>query len=243
MAGTFVIGDIHGAFKALQQLIERINLQENDQLIFLGDYVDGWSQSAEVIDFLMALEKQRSCIFLKGNHDAWCEAWLAGETPEHVWLMHGGISTVESYRRLTDRQKATHLAFFRRMQSWYIDDQNRLFIHAGFASMHGPARERYGSNFLWDRTLWETARTLDPRLKKTSLLYPQRLLLYKEIFIGHSPTINYDVFEPMHCANVWNIDTGAGFYGPLSALNVDTCRIFQSDVVRTLYPGEKGRNP
>ena len=43
MKRTFVIGDIHGGLKALQQVLDRVELKENDHLIFLGDYVDGWS--------------------------------------------------------------------------------------------------------------------------------------------------------------------------------------------------------
>ncbi len=58
MSRTFVIGDIHGAFKALQQIIERAEVTENDRLIFLGDFVDGWSQSFEVIQYVMELEKK-----------------------------------------------------------------------------------------------------------------------------------------------------------------------------------------
>ena len=76
MLRTFVIGDIHGALKALQQLVLKLDLQRDDKLIFLGDYVDGWSQSAEVIDDLIKLDAQYTCVFIKGNHDAWCEDWL-----------------------------------------------------------------------------------------------------------------------------------------------------------------------
>ena len=43
-----VVGDIHGGYKALLQILERANVTPEDRLIFLGDYVDGWSQSAEV---------------------------------------------------------------------------------------------------------------------------------------------------------------------------------------------------
>ena len=53
MNRTLVIGDIHGSFKALQQIIEKAAVNETDQLIFLGDFVDGWSQSFEVIQYLI----------------------------------------------------------------------------------------------------------------------------------------------------------------------------------------------
>ena len=52
---TFVIGDIHGADKALEQVLERAGVTKDDKLILLGDYVDGWSGSAKVIEKLLEL--------------------------------------------------------------------------------------------------------------------------------------------------------------------------------------------
>jgi serine/threonine protein phosphatase 1 len=242
MARTFVIGDIHGGLKALIQVIDLIQLKRKDTIIFLGDYVDGWSDSATLIEYLNELDKTYSCIFIKGNHDLWCEAWLNNELPNPHWLHHGGKSTVESYDGFTHEQKAEHLAFFNRMRNYYIDEQNRLFVHAGFSSMHGPSHEAYESNFYWDRTLWEVALTMDPRLRKDSELYPKRLLLFDEIYIGHTPTTNYNVYTPMQACNVWNMDTGAAYNGKLSVLDINTKQVWQSDPVQHLYPNEKGRN-
>ena len=109
--------------------------------------------------------------------------------------------------------------------------------------MHGPGRDRYESNYYWDRSLWELALATDDRISKDSNRYPKRLRLYSEIFIGHTPTINYDSMLPMHAANVWNVDTGAAFTGKLTAMNVETKEYWQSEIVQKLYPGEKGRNP
>src|SRR6218665_23470 len=242
MTRTIVTGDIHGGLKALQQLMMRVSPEKNDRLIFLGDYVDGWPESANVIDYLLKLEADHECIFIKGNHDVWCEEWLTNGTPNNEWLFNGGKSTVESYDNLDERRKEQHLLFFNRLKNYYVDEQNRLYIHAGFTSVHGPEKEHYVSNFNMDRTLWEMALTVDQRISKESKLYPKRLLHYKEIFIGHTPTTNYDVSEPMQGCNVWNIDTGAAFYGSLSALDTDTRQFWQSDIVQTLYPNEKGRN-
>lgn len=74
---TIVIGDIHGGLKALIQLLEKPEVKENDRLIFLGDYVDGWSESAQVINFLIDLSQKQQCVFIKGNHDVWCQEWLS----------------------------------------------------------------------------------------------------------------------------------------------------------------------
>ncbi|MCG2615770.1 serine/threonine protein phosphatase [Terrimonas sp. NA20] len=243
MSRTIAIGDIHGGLKALQQVIDLVKPTDEDLLIFLGDYVDGWSQSAQVIDYLIALSKRQFCIFIKGNHDAWCEAWLSYERLDKEWLNNGsGQSTVDSYKDHTPEEKEQHAIFFNSMRSYYADEHNRLFIHAGFSSMHGPEKERYETTYFWDRTLWETALALDKELMPESKLYPRRLKLFKEIFIGHTPTTNYDVNTPMHYANVWNIDTGAAFTGAVTAIDADTKEYWQSDIVQKLYPSEKGRH-
>ena len=65
---TFAIGDIHGGLRGLKELITLLKLEENYRLIFLGDYVDGWSESAQVIQYLMELSNSYDCIFIKGNH-------------------------------------------------------------------------------------------------------------------------------------------------------------------------------
>lgn len=242
MKRTLAIGDIHGGFKALKQVLERAAVTENDTLIFLGDYVDGWSESSEVIRFLIDIAEKQECIFIKGNHDAWTEDWLAFGKSEDVWLFNGGKSTVESYSDFSLEELEVHLEFFQRMKNYYVDDKNRLFIHAGYSSMHGPEKEVYSSNYRWDRTLWETAVAMDKTLAKDSEFYPKRLLLYHEIFIGHTPTLHLGSKEPINKANVWNIDTGAAFTGALTIMDVDSKEFWQSDPLPSLYTDEKGRN-
>lgn len=239
---TLVIGDIHGGFRALIQLLKRAKVTKEDKLIFVGDYVDGWSESAQVIQYLIELSKTNDCIFIKGNHDVWCEDWLRTGQGEMVWLMHGGKETEASYKVFSKEQKKQHLYFFADMQLYHIDEQNRLFIHAGFTSMHGVEREIHKENYYYDRTLWEMALTMDKRIEKNSKIYPNRLKHYNEIYIGHTPTINFGIDKPINAINVWNVDTGAAFTGKLSAIDVDTKEIFQSDTLKDLYPNELGRN-
>jgi serine/threonine protein phosphatase 1 len=242
MKRILAIGDIHGGLKALKQVLQKAAVTKNDTLIFLGDYVDGWSESAQTIEFLIHLSQQQHCVFIKGNHDAWTEEWLRSGTADNRWLFSGGKETVTSYSSFNEEKKLSHLHFFERMKMYYIDEQNRLFIHAGFTSMHGPVQEFYSTNYTWDRTLWEMAITMDKRIKKDSLLFPKRLKLFHEIYIGHTPTINYNAEEPMQGCNVWNLDTGAAFTGKLTIMNIDTKMFWQSDRVQNFYPEEKGRN-
>lgn len=242
MGRTLAIGDIHGGFKALIQVLKRAGITENDTLIFLGDYVDGWSGSSRVIQFLMELSARQKCIFIKGNHDAWCEDWLAFGRSENVWLSNGGKSTVNSYSEYDLEDLDKHLEFFQNLKNYYVDEHNRLFIHAGYASVDGPEKEVYSSSYCWDRTLWETAIAMDRKLSKNSALYPKRMLLYSEIFIGHTPTLYLGSTKPVNKANVWNLDTGAAFTGPLTIMDVNTKEFWQSDPLPALYPDERGRN-
>jgi serine/threonine protein phosphatase 1 len=242
---TFVVGDIHGGLKALQQVLERAQVALDDTIIFLGDYVDGWSQSPQVLDYLIDLNTKQKCIFIKGNHDELLLRWLTlgpQNIDETMWFKHGGQATVHAYLDVSDEKKLTHITFLQNLQNYYLDDQNRLFVHAGFTNQNGVQHEFYPKLFYWERTLWETALCLDPNLKKTSSYYPKRLLLYHEIFIGHTPVTKIGYTIPINKANVWNVDTGAAFKGPLTILDIDTKQYWQSDTLPNLYPNEIGRN-
>ena len=240
---TFAIGDIHGGLKALIQVLNQLEITEKDTLIFMGDYVDGWSESAQVVDFLIHLSKKINCIFIKGNHDVWCENWLKDQTDVNpTWYLHGGKETIDSYEGFTIDEKNEHLNFFENLKMYHLDSENRLFLHAGFTSMHGVERETYPHKFCTDRTLWEMALAMDKEIEKSSSNYPRRLQHYNEIYIGHTPTTNYGEAAPMHAINIWNVDTGAAFKGKITALNINTKAYFQSDELPKLYPNEKGRN-
>lgn len=239
---TLVIGDIHGAYKALLQLMDRAEVSEQDKLIFLGDYVDGWSEAVETVNFLINLKSTHNCVFLRGNHDELCEAWLQTEKDNPMWLRHGGHATMDSYSRHESAIRDLHIRFYSDLQNYFLDDQKRLYIHAGFTSMHGVDFEYFPKMYYWDRTLWEMALALNPRLKPGDAFYPKRLGHYKEIYIGHTPVSRIGKDYPHQAANVWNIDTGAAFKGPLSLIDVDTKEVWQSDPVYSLYPEENGRN-
>lgn len=245
MSRTLVIGDIHGGLRGLHQIIERAKVTTDDTLIFLGDYVDGWSQSPQVIDFLIELGKQQTCIFIRGNHDELVLDWLENRNKnidQGMWFKHGGEATVTAYSKLSETHKKVHVEFLKSLQNYYLDEENRLFIHAGFTNMNGVLYEYFPKLYYWDRTLWETAVALDERIEKDSVFYPKRLKLYKEIYIGHTPTTHIGDAIPVNKACVWNIDSGAGFKGKITILDIDTKEYWQSECLNQLYFEEKGRN-
>lgn len=239
---TLVVGDIHGGLKALEQVLEKTPFTSKDRFIFLGDYVDGWSDSAPVISFLLKFSEHHNCIFLRGNHDELITNYLETGLANPMWLEHGGVSGKKSYDALNQNEKQHHLLFFRNLVNYFIDNKNRLFCHAGFANQHGPGHEYYDNTVYWDRTLWEMVCSLNPKLSPKDPKYPKRLKNFMEIYIGHTPTTKIGKITPVNFANVWNIDTGAAFTGPLTIIDIDTKEYWQSDAVMDLYPDEKGRN-
>lgn len=242
MNRTLVIGDIHGGLLALKQVMERARVTASDKIIFLGDYADGWSQTPQVIDFLIDFRHTNECILMRGNHDELLWQWLNGADENVLWNKHGGSVTIEAYEAVADNVRQKHIAFLASLQDYYIDAQNRLFVHAGFTSLHGVGMEHFPRLLFWDRTLWETALALSPTMRREDLSYPRRFLLYDEIFIGHTPVTRINETVPIRRANVWNLDTGAAFHGPLTIMDADTKEFWQSDPLPELYPNENGRN-
>ena len=239
---TLAIGDIHGGLRALQQALQRAVVTTDDLLVFLGDYVDGWSESPEVLDFLLQLRTSHRCIFLRGNHDALLLEWFKTGFEKPQWLKHGGRSTLQAYAGVSAADRQRHADFLEHaLVDYHQQDNQRLFLHAGFTHVRGFLNEYFKPMLYWDRSLWECAVALDPLLPKDSQRYPSRLKLYPEIFIGHTPTIHIGSKQPVHAACVWNLDTGAGFTGPLTLMDVDSKVYWQSDEVHTLYPGEDPR--
>ncbi|GEQ84983.1 metallophosphatase [Patiriisocius marinistellae] len=242
MKRTLVIGDIHGGLKGLQQVLKRAKISEKDKLIFVGDYVDGWSDNASTIDFLIKISEKNNCIFIRGNHDYLLHKYLTKNDTNPMWVNHGGASSIKSYEHISEEKKQRHILFLDHLKNYYIDSENRLFVHAGFTNQNGIGNEFNPDMVYWDRTLWEMVCVMDPSSSKNNELYPKRLKNYSEIFIGHTPTTRIGKSTPQNFANVWNVDTGAAFKGCISVMDIVTKDFWQSDPVWRLYPDEKGRN-
>jgi serine/threonine protein phosphatase 1 len=243
MSRTLAVGDIHGGLRALKQVLERAEVTPDDLLVFLGDYVDGWSESPEVLEFLMELRNTHRCVLLRGNHDMMLYDWFRTGAEHPQWLRHGGVSTLKAYATVSAADRERHAAFIENdFVDYYQDASGRLFVHAGFTHVRGFRSEYFKPMLYWDRSLWETALAVDPALARDNPRYPARLKLYPEVFIGHTPTIHIGSTLPLNAACVWNLDTGAGFTGPLTLMDADSKRYWQSDNVCTLYPDEAPRS-
>ena len=195
------IGDIHGEVEKLNSLIDKLDLQKQDKVIFLGDYIDRGKHSKEVIERILNLSEEIECVFLKGNHEDMLLKTKITQSQDDIehWLLSGGISTYDNYGDYPAIFN-THGKFLDSLKLYHIE-QNYMFVHAGI----NPKKEL--SEQTKDDLLWIREEFLDN----------SHNLPYKIIF-GHTPFI-----EPLILNDKIGIDTGCGKHpkGTLTAFICD----------------------
>lgn len=225
MPKTCVVGDIHGAYKALQQCLHRSHFNyERDHLICLGDIGDGWPDTRLCLDELL---KIRNLTYVLGNHDIWLINWMKSGNVENSWLTQGGAATISSYG---EHIPPSHIAFWDNALPYFKLD-HKLFVHAGIDPKI-PLDHQDLRTLLWDRSFVQKAWELFIRNENL------RLTMFEEVYLGHTP-IPFE--RPIQSCEIWMMDTGAGWSGVLSLMDVNTKETFVSDKVPTLYPGVEGR--
>ncbi|MEP6735335.1 MAG: metallophosphoesterase [Chryseolinea sp.] len=223
---TFVLGDVHGAHRALRQCMERSAFDYlTDHLICLGDVCDGWPETKDCFNELLQI---RHLTLIMGNHDLMMLKWIRNPTEKDAsWLMQGGQATVNSYDDEVPQRQVNLLM----SAHPYFIERDKFFTHAGF-NPDKPVETQDLEVFSWDRSL--ARKVLDSYSNGgTAKLTP-----YEEVYLGHTPI---PFGKPIFSGGVWMMDTGAGWNGPLSMMNVESKEVFSSDNVPSLYPGIKGR--
>ncbi len=205
----FAIGDVHGCGKALRSLIEAVAPTSDDELIFLGDYVDRGPNSRDCIDQLIEVQKTCRTVMLRGNHEIMMMAVTIGGLDPAMWLSSGGTSTVSSYGGSLSKVSNRHLEFFQSLRPYYETD-DEIFVHACYAA-DIPMIQQDDSIRYW-----------------THLPYPlpQPHLSGKRVYVGHTPQLNGCVLDAGHLVCMDTFCFGGGF---LTAMNLETSETFQTD--------------
>jgi serine/threonine protein phosphatase 1 len=216
-ARCVIIGDVHGHFQGLQQLLRFLDLRPEDQPYFLGDLVDRGPQSSEVVEFV----KSNHYACLLGNHEQMMltafnlpnlEDWAM-----EMWLKAGGKSTLASYQSLD--ALAEHLKWMEMLPT-YLDLGEIWLVHAG-VHPYLPLEAQTSQEFCWIRSEFHTTR--EPFFKD------------KLIVTGHTITFTFPGVLPGQVVKGcgWlDIDTGAyhSKSGWLTALDVTQKLVYQVNV-------------
>lgn len=214
------IGDIHGCLRPLRRLLAR--LPRDQELIFLGDYIDRGPDAAAVLTTLMSLAEQRPCRFLLGNHEQLLLDAIKPGGEAGLWLMNGGDATLASYGltpqewgRQADRGAflGGHLAFLESMPH-YHEDAHTIFVHAGIDPAIPEMADQEPQVLLWvrERFFRRAARWQG-----------------KQIVFGHTPTFTMGLPHEtiFRAGNLFGIDTGCVYGGCLTALDMESHQRYQ----------------
>jgi len=237
---SYAIGDIHGHLGLLTQAhtwIEADRARTGDAeapVIHLGDLADRGPDVRGVIDRLLTGQMTgKPWVVLRGNHDNMLAIFPEGgrdpglrEGLDYLHPKIGGVTSLESYgvdcstkRNVTDIQAdarrkipAAHLEFLRDAPLYHLRGAV-LFVHAGIRP-GVPLEEQSDTDLMWIRQPFHDFHAPHPWL----------------VVHGHTP-----VDTPMHYGNRVDIDTGAAFGGPLTAVVIEGRDVF--------VLGPEGRSP
>jgi len=211
MGKIFAIGDIHGSFNQLQELMQKIPIDfTRDTLVFIGDYIDRGPNSVEVVEYLIGLKKRvPGIVFLKGNHEDMLEKYLDG-TDRFTYLLNGGQNTLDSYlsRNLQSELypiPADHMAFFKSLRLYY-ETEAYIFVHAGLRPKV-PLASQETEDLLWIRD---------------KFLY-SKYNFGKTVIFGHTP-----LEKPLVESNKIGIDTGAVYGNALTCVQLPELAFFSA---------------
>jgi serine/threonine protein phosphatase 1 len=209
MGKIFAIGDIHGSFDRLQDLMQIIPIDyTKDTLVFIGDYIDRGPGSVEVVGYLLELKRRLpGIVFLKGNHEDMLERYLDG-TDRFTYLLNGGQNTLDSYLNKFDRSgsfpiPSDHMKFFRSLRIYYETDAY-IFVHAGLRPKI-PLTSQKTEDLLWIRD---------------KFIY-SKYNFGKPVVFGHTP-LEKPLVEP----NKIGIDTGAVYGNALTCVQLPELEFF-----------------
>ena len=199
MARTVVIGDIHGCFDELSDLLDLINLKRNDRVVAVGDLVVKGEKSREVLDRFIEDGRFSSVV---GNHDRVLRQSWRGEP-----------SRLNKAQKKTQAElnsgRALYAAYLKSLP-YIIDLGSHLVVHAGIR----PG-VRLDCQMAADMTEIRTMGT-NPASRRGVPWY-QVYRGQKTILFGHWPAA-----RPRVAPRAIGLDTGCVYGGRLTAFIVES---------------------
>jgi serine/threonine protein phosphatase 1 len=215
----YAIGDVHGEIEKLETLLGFIRDDARDrngphQIVFLGDLIDRGPDSRAVVTRAKYLCESGQAIAIRGNHE---ELMLhAYDQRESIgiyhWAENGGDETILSYVRANgfaddfrDAIDRDHIAWLRGLPVMVrVEPRGLVFVHGGIDPKTFP-------NCTDELRMWTRSRSFFD-----SHRWPDRAELSDLLVVhGHTPTVD---FKPEQQERRINVDTGACFGGPLTAV-------------------------
>lgn len=215
------MGDIHGMYDYLIDVLNKSGFDyENDQLIQLGDLVD---RGPKPFHCILELNKIKNKISIAGNHDLAFVDWIkTGRSPLGHSPNNGTQITVTMWNQLKYEEKEQVIHFFNSQVPYHITEDKLMFTHGGWP-MDEKLEDIEPIVFAWDREMIRHAMGCKGA-EKVETLYN-----FKGVYLGHTPTIYWGKLKPVLSGGIWDMDTGCGKGGPLTIMDIDSGKFWQSD--------------
>lgn len=213
-----IIGDIHGCFDELTELLEILDYRlDTDgvyrhaggrRAVFVGDLCDRGPKNADVLRLVMGMVRAGTAFCVPGNHDDKLRRYL---NHGRVQISHGLEKTIGELELEDESFLAEVWTFLENLVSHYIFDEGRLVVsHAGIREEYiGRASGRIRAFCLYGDTTGETDTSGVPvRLDWASDYRGSSMIVY-----GHTPGKEVQAINNTYC-----VDTGCVFGGKLSCI-------------------------
>ncbi len=113
MKRKIIIGDIHGCYDELIELLEQIEAVEDDLIISVGDIVDRGPKTLQVFDYFQA---RKNVVVLMGNHER-----------KHIF---GPMSLAQKITRQALGKDYARIRVTMKLFPYYYEDNDIIVVHA-----------------------------------------------------------------------------------------------------------------
>ena len=242
------VGDIHGMYDKLMTVWRRANIEDNDIVIFLGDYTDRGINNINVIKFVLEQDKKNNIHFLCGNHEVILLETLAVIASN---LYGEDIDPFDIYKLNDDDM------FYLFEATKDIVENNLMYIEAAnlfkelkkddFPILKEYIKKISNLNFrikmnINNKTYIFSHAGCNPKKKYEDQEINDIVWLREEFFnnyygediyvIGHTPVQFFEHYKPIFKDNMILCDTGSFMYdGSISIVDVINKHVYSSNLM------------
>jgi len=198
----FVVGDIHGMFNSLEELLEKVSFDPNiDRVFSVGDMIDRGNESYRVLEFL-----NKPWFFsIMGNHESMLLDSRVSEHNLHNWTKYNGGAWWKELSKETQDNIHHKIA-----KLPYLFEIETAIGCIGIAHADLPSDRNWvdiiktisTDHELKQYVLWSRLRHKKMKVSNTTNPIDGIQL----VVMGHTPHK-----APLHMENIFYIDTGATY--------------------------------
>ncbi len=221
-----VITDLHGCYKEMRELLEKLSYDETiDTLLCLGDTIDRGPAIYEVFEYLRDLKERVGdrCILIRGNHEQMMlDALRGGAMAKKLWRINSGEKTKFSF--------VHHKHQVSEFKEWY-EEMPFFYQNERFIAVHACLADENPLKNTKETMLWGRDTSYQGKLVLTGHTpYQQPLAICGED-VG---IIQEGVWGKLPEKGIFALDTGCVFGNRLTGIAIENDRFYAASVESTV---------